>query len=335
MKISERTLRISAASFLALIMVGSAYLLSGPNIFTSRSANAESTEALLKAYATKDSDGDGLPDWEEALYGTDPNKAISNPYGIPDGEAARRGLLTPKSLATQLPSAQQGTTTLTSADFGGVQAPAPGSITDQFSKELFQQIVETSGGQPLSSDQQQTLINNLLSNYSQKEAALLASKYTAVSTHPDSSVTPAGYADDVYNALSTDIPSTDSDVLVLTQALVQNDDQTALPKLKTLGAAYTKLTNDLLALHVPPQLDQAHLSLIQSTDEVAKAIAAVQNYKADPIAMMGSISVFDPARTTILNSIQTIATAVIANGEPGPGMSGSNLVQLARGMQTQ
>src|SRR3569833_2132398 len=112
MKISERTLRISTASGLALIMVSAAYLLSGPTFFTSHTANAESTDELLKAYANKDTAAAGLPDWQEALYGTDPNKAISNSFGIPDGEAAREGKLTPNTLATQLPDANQGTTTL-------------------------------------------------------------------------------------------------------------------------------------------------------------------------------------------------------------------------------
>lgn len=40
----------------------------------------------LSELVQKDTDGDGSPDWEEGLFGTDPKKAISNKQGILDGE---------------------------------------------------------------------------------------------------------------------------------------------------------------------------------------------------------------------------------------------------------
>jgi hypothetical protein len=334
MKISERTLRISAATFLAILMVGAAYLLSGPSFLSRSTANADTTDELLKAYAAKDTDGDGLPDWQEALYGTDPNKADTDGDGISDGEAAKEGKLTPNALAAQLPSDQAGTATAQDLlnDVPGVD-PAPGSITEQFSHEFFEQYIEASNGQPLSDDQQQTLINNLLASYSQQVAARILSKYTQVSIHSDASVSVSAYAGQVEDALSANIPSEDNDVLSLMQDLIQNDDASALPKLHALDTDYAALTQQLLAIHVPPQLVQAHLSLLQSTDEVAKGIALVETYKTDPIATLGAIPTFDTSRTGIVNAIESIAVAVLANGEPAPGAPGANLVQLARAFQ--
>lgn len=39
--------------------------------------------------SAKDSDSDGLPDWQEIILNTDPNKADSDGNGIPDGEEAK------------------------------------------------------------------------------------------------------------------------------------------------------------------------------------------------------------------------------------------------------
>ena len=43
-----------------------------------------------------DSDGDGLTNWQEYVYGTDPYNADTDGDGISDGEAVRRGLIASK-----------------------------------------------------------------------------------------------------------------------------------------------------------------------------------------------------------------------------------------------
>ena len=53
---------------------------------------SDSNQQLALAKDTnKDSDGDGLKDWEEALYGTNPQKADTDGDGTPDGEEIRLG----------------------------------------------------------------------------------------------------------------------------------------------------------------------------------------------------------------------------------------------------
>ena len=53
------------------------------------------SSALVSASSTtitdRDSDADGLPDWEEHLYGSDPLKFDTDGDGTPDGEEVREG----------------------------------------------------------------------------------------------------------------------------------------------------------------------------------------------------------------------------------------------------
>ena len=334
MKISERTLRISASTLLALLMVGAAYLLSGPNFLTSRSANAESTDALLKAYASKDTDSDGLPDWEEALYGTDPNKAISNAFGIPDGQAAQEGKLTPSSLATQLPSANQGTTTLTDADFGGVPAPAAGSITEQFSKEFLQEFVAASNGQPMDANTQQQLVTNLLSNIGQQVSKSLVSNYSFVQVHTSSSVTLQQYAASIESAFeNNDIKDSANPYDLMLTAIESTDPKArtqAEADLAKTSTAIAAMATQLRAASVPPSQANAHVELVQSLETLARATGIMANYQKDPLATMGALSAYTAANNLYAKALNQIASSILVSGEPGQNDPGYLIVTLAR-----
>src|ERR1035437_1193625 len=49
------------------------------------------TSNASSSVLTIDSDSDGLPDWKEVLYGTDPHKADTDGDGTPDGEEIALG----------------------------------------------------------------------------------------------------------------------------------------------------------------------------------------------------------------------------------------------------
>lgn len=336
MKIPERTLRIGASFLLALLFIGVAYVLSGPSFLTRKTANAGSTEELLKAYAAKDTDGDLLPDWQEALYGTDPKKADSDGDGMSDEEAARQGKLTPNALASQLPSEQDTTSQpLTDADFGGVPAPAPGSITEQFSHEFFQEYMETSGGRPMSAEEQQALVSELLSRFTDQARELFASSYTAVSIHTDASISVTQYAGAIEGILYTnDVPEGENEPFLLMEALIQNDDESARSKLEILADSYESITEDLLAVRVPPQFTSQHLALVRSFDELHKATRSVTSYEDDPLGVMGALSIYQPASDQIVTTLKDIAKVILGDGEPDAGTPGAVIVNFARSTET-
>jgi hypothetical protein len=330
MKISERTLRISAASFIALLMMGASYLFSGPSFLNSRAVNAESTEELLKAYSSKDSDGDGLPDWQEALYGTDPNKAISNPFGILDGEAAKEGKLTPNALASQLPSAEATTTKLTSDDLPGVD-PAPGSLTEQFSHEFLQDIVEASAGKPLDDATKQQIQQALFAKYTALAQQSFASNYTIISVHTQAGLSISDYAAGVESALKdNEVAQGEGDPISLMDSLINKNDATARPKLARLAKAYAAMRDQLLRTPAPPALANQHLELIQSLDSLSKATTAVLYYEKDPIAMLGGIGIYTPMFKKFIGALTGMGTAILAQGEPSAGQPGSYILAIVR-----
>ncbi len=332
MKITERSLRIGASCLLALLFIGVAYVLSGPSFLSRKTAEAGSTEELLKAYAQKDTDGDNLPDWQEALYGTDPKKADTDGDGMSDGEAARQGKLTPNALSAQLPSGEDGAESVQDAldDIPGVD-PAPGSITEQFSHEFLEEYLQASGGQPMDAEAQQTLIAGLVASFSDQAGKLFKSSYTAVSIHTDTSVTIAQYAGAIENVLkANDVSDEMNDPLPLMEALIENNDESARPKLEKLARAYKAIAEGLLAVHVPPQLSSQHLALVQSFDELYRATQSVASYEEDPLGVMGAISIYQPASKQVVSALKDIATSILTDGEPAAGTPGAVIVNFAR-----
>ena len=147
---------LAATAFSALLVVGSYALARG--IASPPVAQASTETALLQAIATKDSDSDGLPDWEEALYGTDPQVADSRHLGMTDGEAVSRGLIVPKAIADAPAATPSSDTSPSLIDSSLPPAPPEGSITAAFAKNfltIFLAAKESNGGADLSESQMQ------------------------------------------------------------------------------------------------------------------------------------------------------------------------------------
>jgi|CXWL01.1.fsa_nt_gi hypothetical protein len=332
MTIPIRTLRIGGALVIAISLVGGAYVITGPSFLGVKTVGAEGTEELLRAYAAKDSDGDLLPDWQEALYGTDPNRAVSTTHGVSDGEAVSKGLLTPKSLASELPQEDLGPT-VTQADLPGVD-PAPGSITDQFSKEFFKRYIAASNGSALSEEDQKALMDSLLIDFQSRASKILMSPYTKISVHTSVSVSILDYVGSVENILRVrDVPQGDGEPLPLMEAFLTDKSEIAHKKLEALGDSYRAIASDLAQLPVPPALSQDHLVLMQSFDSLARATSVVVNYEQDPLGVLGALALYQPSSSKIVLSFENIATIILSNGEPAPGTPGALLVQIARSAQ--
>ncbi len=316
MALSPRTVRIAVALLISLSFIAAGYYFSSP-MHTSI-ANADSTDAALKAYAQKDTDSDGLPDWQEALYGTDPANAHSVNATMTDSQAVKAGKVAPRfSSATSTSPAP-----ITDADFT-VPAPAPGSLTDEFAKSFFQTVVQS--GQS-GSDNQDALVASLTSDLSARIAEKTASAYSLSSVRVGQ-VTATQYAGAVEQAmLAHDLPEAATDPASLSNAYISNNDASAKANLALFAKANAGMAADLAKVTAPAGLAATHLALIQSTEKLGKAAELVVNYQADPLATLGALALYEPAAKGLTSALATIAAAVLAEGQPAPGAPGALIV---------
>ncbi|KND51516.1 MAG: hypothetical protein AB202_03025 [Parcubacteria bacterium C7867-007] len=331
MALSARSIRIIAASALSLVLVVGAYAASGPlNFLKGRIVGAQSTESLLKAYAAKDSDGDALPDWQEALYGTNPNDPHSFDAVLTDSEAVNKGLVTPKTSAV-IPADPSTNTPDTAADVPG-KDPAPGSLTDEFGRQFFQQYVAAGNGGQLTEEQKEALIAKLLADFSLRASKLLVSPYTAVSIRVSPSADVVTYLDSVEKVIrENDVPAGAGEPAPLMQAFLEESDLEAGKKIVALGGAYGSISENLLAIQPPPAYGAQHLALVQSFDTLSRSMKAVSKYETDPLAVLGSLSLLQPTSQVIVNTFKQMAVTTISQiGEPVSGTPGALIVNIAR-----
>lgn len=310
-------------------MVVGGYVLPGFAFPETKAVNAELTDELLASYVSKDTDSDGLPDWQEALYGTDVSRADTDGDGISDGDAVRKGLLTPTALASQIPTDPIG-----EEDIPG-EAATPGSMTDQFARSFFQAYIQESGGQPMTPEAQQALIERLLADFNARSAKALASSYTSLSIRTSASTSVQDYAAAVVRIMQeNDPPGEQTDPLLLMQALMEKGDESARQKLSLLGKANGTVAKKLLTVSVPPVLADEHLQMIRSLDTLSKATMIMVNYEKDPVGVMGALGLYTPASQEFLSSIEGIATEIVRGGEPAAGTPEAFIVGIARTLQT-
>jgi len=328
MQSSFRTLHLALASSVAVAFIVSAYVFSGPFSFRPSTVDAATAESLLKAYATKDSDTDGLPDWQESLYGTDPANPQSVKAGVQDGDAVAQGLVKPKFESAPLPAP------VTAESIPGT-LPTDDSVTAQFSQAFFKSYMEA-GGQAMTAADQQALLARLMQDFTVRAQKLIVSPYTLVSVHTDTTVSVISYADTVENIILTnDVAADAGNPLDLMDAYINHGDTTARTRLITLGESYGAVAKALANAQVPPNLSNTHLMLMQSFDSLARATRLAANYEKDPIAVLGALTIYQPASTSIVKAFNDLATVILAGGEPAKGMPGAIIVNFARSSQPQ
>lgn len=322
-----RTLHLALASSVAVAFIVCAYLFSGPFSFRPSTADAATAETLLKAYATKDSDSDDLPDWQETLYGTDPTNPESVRTGLTDAEAVTQGLVKPKF------ESEAQTPTQVSSIPGTL--PSDDSLTAQFSQEFLKSYIDA-GGQTMTASQQQALLAKLMESFTVRAEKVVVSPHNALSIHSDQSVSVLEYARSVEAIIvANDSPKGSTAPLTLMDAYINGGDVSVAPKLTALAKQYERVSSALLALRVPPQLSASHLLLLQSFDSLARSTRLVAAYQKDPIAVMGAMSMYQPASTGVVTALTDLATVILTVGEPAPGTPGYIIVNFARSTQQQ
>ncbi|MDE1966418.1 MAG: hypothetical protein KGI41_04230 [Patescibacteria group bacterium] len=278
--------------------------------------NAASTNALLATLASKDSDGDGLPDWEEALYGTDPHKVDTFGYGMTDAEAVAKGLIVPKVL-------QQATSTDLSASIPS-GLPANNSLTDQFGKALFAQYLQAApNGTQLSQADMNTFLTGALGALNAatpEQDSYAASQMKVQGTGPDAL---RQYAADAEAAFGANTVSANQSELAYFRDALQQNDPASLTKVAEIGAAYTKIAAALAKMPVPSELEQYHLALVNAFARLGTATSDMALIGTDPLRSALGVSRYQADSLLMLNALSSIAqvfgseSVTLVSGEKG------------------
>lgn len=298
-------------------MIGGTYLSTGPNPFfgMTRIAGAQSSEELLREYAAKDTDTDGLPDWQEALYGTDPSDAESFQAGIKDGEAVAQGLIEPKVRVR----AEEEATDLDSIP-GTVAAPS--SLTDRFAQTLLTQYLSNRGATVPTSEEIVAFVEAGVQNLSAESASPDAFSLAEVTVTADGSVALSEYAAAAERVFALNTVAADTNELAYFSVALKGDDA-ALAKIDAISAAYADIASALMEIPVPAEARQSHLTVANALMHLSETSADMASMKTDPLRALMGIGLYDKYATTLvagfanLDGVFSARQVSIPEGEVG------------------
>lgn len=323
MAFSPRTIRILSASALSVVLVAGAYAASGPVPFLhSKIADAESTDELLKKYAAKDTDADGLPDWEEALYGTNPNDAHSVNATLTDSAAVNKGMVQPRFTSE---------TTASSTNDVPVPDAAPDSLTDSFARALLENYVRSRNGQPATSADIATFAQDAIKDLLAHQGPSVTYPATDLRVSGNGSAALIAYAASaqvIFDTNELNTPKGQDDYI--SDIFLNEGDTTAAKQLKALSAAYIKTAKALIALPAPAEAATAHLEIANAMLHIGTALSELSTANTDPLQSMLGLSLYKQASAEYVKGFSDLAATFTAQQvQIQDGTAGSDLYQTA------
>lgn len=295
---SRRRLILSALLGITIIVVAYGSTLPA----TTKNARATNSDDLLKTLASKDSDGDGLLDWQESLYGTDPQNPYSVQEGLLDSDALAQGLISPTA-------SEAAATPITEEDAS--DGVAPGSLTAQFTQTFFSNLGGDIQKGLLSEESKDAAIDDLVEIIKTNSSQLLQSRYTISTISVQPGVSIDEYVDSVEYVLFRPDEKGEDNILSLVTAAVENDSLEARKRLGDLVSFYASVAKDLSQIPTPSNLADAHLKLVQSIDIATMAISSVSNMNADPLIALASISAFNSGPKMTVEALNEIMNVFV------------------------
>jgi hypothetical protein len=331
-RFSENWRTIAATLFSVILIVGVFVLARGIEFPSVAQASAET--ALLQAIASKDVDGDGLPDWEEALYGTSPSVVDTFNLGMTDGEAVAKGLIVPKAIAdmqitTATPTESNG------VDYAadGLTPPNEGTLTDSFAKNFFALYLtakEANGGKDLSPNQTSALaeqaIGQFIQNFVPASAFKKAEDLKVAGTGSDAMRAFAVAAEAVLKKNATSATMSEIEYF---QSAIQGD-TSAVTHLTALAKMYRDTAAGFAVLPVPSELAATHLVIVNSIMRLGTIDADFARVNSDPLAAMLALQQYRETELAAEQAFTTLYRIYAANGivlqRGAPGAAFVNLM---------
>ncbi len=244
--------------------------------------------------ANKDSDGDGLKDWEEILWKTDIHNPDTDKDGTSDGEEVKNGRdpMVPNTAPIgKIPNDKLKTPEeMKSADNPNQKANLTTRISQEFADQYFANKGMANGGQ-LAVNAQKNIANALALNF-EKNTASYADVFTKEDIKISNTLDEKSYLNDLGYALEKNFRGADSSELSIVASAVSSKDFSKINNLKTILTAYKNTVNFLKNQSVPAGFADLHITLLNSMQNTLFAVRNMQQIENDPAKGMVGVKLY-------------------------------------------
>ncbi len=274
-------------------------------------ANPNTQLELQKQFMAKDSDNDGLKDWEESLWKTNPKLADTDNDGTNDGDEVRQNrdpLKTntsktgqPNDKASEQLIAEQKRTEIEFQEL---------NQTEQISRVLFSEYLAAKNANQLSAADKNTIIStagamfeaSLIPKYSLSDLKLSAD---------NSNQAIINYVNGLGQAFFTGTTETNvENELVIIDRAVKNANEKELIKLNPIIEGYTKTIAKIELLTVPASLASINLSLLNDLNSIKISLIKIQKLFSDPAQAINGMNIYQKTSAQVVKDFADLRNII-------------------------
>jgi len=258
-----------------------------------------SSNDSISLAASKDSDGDGLKDWEELLWGTNASLADSDSDGTNDGDevASRRDPATPGPNDLLSSTGSSELELQTPSEFEAGYDPRLGeNLTDSVALNLtnsFLSAVVSDNANPETRDQ---IIDSLLTGSYQlvgpKQYKSSDLSTPAIISKDDRQA--IEWVTGIYGVLIEAQSRSFGSEGVIINKIAQSQDLLAsqVSDLEQSSEKYFDIARILLSMEVPANLSEIHLNFLNSANLLGYSLEAMSGSAGDPLAFISYVIMY-------------------------------------------
>ena len=230
--------------------------------------NSEIIETLI----TKDTDKDGLLDWEESLWGTDPANKDTDGNGV--GDEVEVAKLKEQKIES-----------------GEVTDPDDLTETDKFSRELFSTIVALNQAGAIDEATIDKLSDSLTEQIGNAPQEKVYKTGDIKIINKDDPQTIKNY-NDAMDKIHAEYPLKGNimDILARFVADENNTDDSALLEFDPIIEQIHKIINAILKMNVPQPLTVPHLNFVNELQKMVENLSDIRFYDNDALKALSAAS---------------------------------------------
>jgi len=275
----------------------------------------KSLQVVSDLNSAKDSDNDGLPDWEESLWKTDLLNPDTDGDGAKDGDEIKQG----RNPLVKGPNDKLNKDSITFVDQNKNKAASyeissdQVSITQQIANDATTQYLKLQDAGNLNADTKKQLIDSLVNSYKPTEATIKYSLSSLNIVNDGTKESDKKYGNDLIFAVSSypDIASTDP--YEIFNNSTNGNDNNAGAKLSEIAKYYILLAEDLSKIPVPAALSKNHLDIINTHYIMGQGIFEMSLYDSDPINALGGLQKFASYSTVQVQNYKNVMSYLKKN----------------------
>lgn len=261
---------------------------------------SEAERAASNELAMLDSDKDGLRDWEETLWETDPHNTDTDGDGTLDGDEIGRGRDPRKAGPDDVLEEN--------FEIGEQQYFEPSTSTDPteaLAKNFFTEYLALKKEGDFNPANQQELVQNLVDS---APSGNEPRKYTLSDLRLIQNPADADrrtYQDQLDHTLRQLLSLRGNELIMFRLILEQNRTE-YLSRLESTANTYDTVRNEMLDLAVPADIGKDHLAIINGLSQMEFIVRTFLAYREDPMSSIAALKRYEPTRQSVRKATENL-----------------------------